>query len=243
MNILALIPARGASKGLPDKNLRPFAGLPLIEHSIRLASLCPEIARCVVSTDSPRIAEAAKAAGADVPFLRPAALAQDDTPLWPVLQHALAQVEAAGGRFDAVLLLDPTSPTRLPEDVAEASRRLAAAPAADGIVAVAEPDFNPVWHSVVEKDGLMADLLPEGGAYNARQQAPRVLHITGLLYLWRARFVRESPAWRNAGKHLMLELPERRSCSIDTLDQFERAEALIKAGLVDLPWLKEKSRP
>lgn len=240
--MLALIPARGASKGLPGKNLRSFAGLPLIEHSIRLARLCPEVKRCVVTTDSPEIAAAAKAAGAEVPSLRPAALAQDDTPLWPVLQHALAEAEASGGRFDAVLLLDPTSPTRLPEDVAEAAKRLAAAPDAAGVVAVAEPDFNPVWHSVVDKGGWMADLLPEGGAFNARQEAPRVLHITGLLYLWRAAFVRSSPGWRNAGKHLMLELPERRSCSIDTLDQFQRAEALVNAGLVELPWLKENKR-
>lgn len=240
--MLALIPARAASKGLPGKNLRPFAGLPLIEHSIRLAAMCPEISRCVVTTDSPQIAEAAKAAGAAVPFLRPASLAQDDTPLWPVLQHALAAEEAAGARFDFVLLLDPTSPTRLPEDVAEAVRRLAAAPDADGIVAVAEPDSNPIWHSVIDKDGAMADLIPEGAMFNSRQQVPRVFHITGLLYLWRARFVRESSNWRGVGRHLMLELPERRTSSIDTLDQFERIEALIKAGLIDLPWLKKGTR-
>lgn len=237
-----MIPARGASKGLPGKNLRPFAGLPLIEHSIRLAALCPEVSRCVVSTDSEEIAAAARAAGAAVPALRPADLAQDDTPLWPVLRHALAAEEKAGGRFDAVLLLDPTSPTRLPGDVAEAARRLAASPGADGIVAVSEPDFSPIWHSVVEKDGWMTDLLPEGAAFNARQQAPRVCRITGLLYLWRARFLRESPEWRKSGRHLMLELPERRSCSIDTLDQFERVEALVKAGLIDLPWLKKGAR-
>lgn len=237
-----MIPARGDSKGLPGKNLLPFAGLPLIEHSIRLAAVCPEISRCVVSTDSPAIAAAAKAAGAAVPALRPAALAKDDTPLWPVLQHALAAEEAAGGRFDAVLLLDPTSPTRLPEDVAEAVRRLNAAPDADGIVAVSEPDFSPVWHSVVDQNGWMTDLLPEGSAFNARQQAPTVYRITGLLYLWRARFVRESPEWRKAGRHLMLELPERRSCSIDTLDQFQRVEALVKAGLIELPWLKKGAR-
>lgn len=236
-----MIPARGASKGLPDKNLRPFAGLPLIEHSIRLAALCPEITRCIVTTDSPRVADAARAAGAEVPFLRPAALAQDDTPLWPVLQHALAHEEAAGRRCDALLLLDPTSPTRLPEDVAAAVRRLAAAPDADGVVSVAEPDSNPIWHCVVEKDGLMADLLPAGAAIEARQQAPRVFHITGLVYLWRARFVRDSPNWRG-GRNIMLELPERRTCSIDTLDQFERVEALVKAGLIELPWLKAGTR-
>jgi CMP-N,N'-diacetyllegionaminic acid synthase len=155
-----------------------------------------------------------------------------------VLQHALAHEEAAGRRYDTLLLLDPTSPTRLPGDVSEASRRLAAAPNADGVVAVSEPDFSPIWHSVVDRGGWMSDLLPEGAAFDARQQAPRVLHITGLLYLWRADFVRRSPNWRKTGRHLMLELPERRACSIDTLDQFERVEALVKAGLIELPWLR-----
>ena len=78
--ILAVIPARGGSKGLPGKNIRPLAGLPLIAHSIRFAKLCPEIKTCVVSTESPDIAEAARQLGGHVPFMRPPELAQDDTP-------------------------------------------------------------------------------------------------------------------------------------------------------------------
>ena len=102
--ILAVIPARSGSKGLPGKNVRTFAGLPLIAHSIRLAKLCPEIARCVVSTDSEEIAEIARAHGGDVPFLRPAELAQDDTPMWPVVQHSLREMEQRGAtRFGSVV--------------------------------------------------------------------------------------------------------------------------------------------
>ena len=91
--MLAVIPARGGSKGLPGKNIRQFAGLPLIVHSIRMAELCREIDDCVVSTDSEEIAEVARKYGAKVPFLRPAELARDDTPMWPVLQHALHEME------------------------------------------------------------------------------------------------------------------------------------------------------
>src|SRR5438093_76101 len=85
---LAVIPARGGSKGLPGKNVRPLAGLPLLVHSLRLAALCPEISRTVVSTDSAEIAEVARAAGGEV-LERPADLAGDETPMLPVLRHAL----------------------------------------------------------------------------------------------------------------------------------------------------------
>ena len=123
--VLAVIPARGGSKGLPGKNIRSFAGLPLIAHSILFAKMCPEIDRCIVSTDSSEIAEVARRYDADVPFLRPSDLAQDDTPMWPVIHHALDYVEESGGvKYELVILLDPTSPGREPADVAETVRRI-----------------------------------------------------------------------------------------------------------------------
>lgn len=235
---LAVIPARGGSAGLPGKNIRPFAGLPLLAHSLLLARACPEIDRCVVSTDSEEIAAAARAHGGEAPFLRPPELARADTPVWPVLRHALEALERLEGRtYERLILLDPTSPTRLPEDVAAAHRRLAAAPEADGIVAVSRPEFNPVWHCVVDKGGWMADLFPEGAAVDRRQDAPPVYRINGLLYLWRAAFVRSAQSWRT-GRNLLLETPELRAVSIDDLAQFETAELLVTSGLIRLPWLK-----
>ena len=237
--LLAVIPARGGSSGLPGKNIRPFAGIPLIAHSIRLARMCPEIGRCVVSTDSPEIAAVARQHGGDVPFLRPPELARSDTPIWPVLRHALETVEReAGAAFDRVLLLDPTSPTRLPEHVAAAARRLAGNPEADGVIAVSRPDFNPVWHCVVERDGWMEDLAAGGARIQRRQDAGPVYRINGLLYLWRAAAVRSRPSWREGTRLLLLETPEERAVSIDTLEQFRRAELLVKAGIVPLPWLE-----
>lgn len=236
--MLAVIPARGGSKGLPGKNVRPLMGLPLIAHSIRLARLCPEVTRCVVSTDSDEIAAVARAHGGDVPFLRPAALAQADTPMWPVLQHALAEAERLeGSRYDLLLLLDPTSPTRLPGDVRDAAALLSDDD--DGIVSVSEPEFNPLWHTVIEKDGRMADWLPQAAAISRRQDAPAIYRINGLLYLWRAAFVRRARDWRAEGRHRMLVVPEARAASIDDLPQFERVEALARAGLLAMPWLKE----
>lgn len=232
--VLAIIPARGGSKGLPGKNIRSFAGLPLIAHSIRFAGLCRQIDRCIVSTDSREIAEVARRYGADVPFLRPPELARDETPLWPVVRHALQAVEEATAmRYASVVLLDPTSPAREPTDLASALNRLAAAPSADGVIGVSRPEFNPVWHCVVERDGWMADLWAEGAGVNRRQDAPVIYRINGSIYLWRAEFVRTHPeSWRPQGRHLLHEIPELRAMSIDTAEAFDRAELLVKGGRI-----------
>jgi N-acylneuraminate cytidylyltransferase len=237
--LLAIIPARGGSKGLPGKNIRPLAGIPLIAHTIWFAKLCPEIDRCIVSTDSPEIAEVARQFGAEVPFIRPSMLAQDDTPMWPVLRHALVSVEQHYPvRYDLLLLLDPTSPAREPSDISEALRRLQECPGADGIIGVSKPDFNPIWNSVVERDGWMGDLMEHAHTFQRRQDVPTVYRITGSLYIWRSPFVRaQETSWRPNGRHLMYETPEYRTMSIDDDRQFQRAELLVKNGLVRFPWL------
>lgn len=237
--ILAVIPARGGSKGLPGKNLRPFAGLPLIAHTIQFAKLCPEIDRCIVSTDSPEIAEVAKRFGADVPFIRPSELAQDEVPMWPVLRHALAQVEQQeDAQYSALLLLDPTSPFRELSDVSGIWRRLQECPSADGVIGVSQPTYNPIWHGVVERDGWMAELFEEGGRFERRQEVPTVFHINGSVYIWRAEFVRkEAQSWRQTGKYLTYEIPDWRAISIDNVEEFERAERLVKGGLIGFSWL------
>lgn len=242
--LLAVIPARGGSKGLPGKNIRPFLGLPLIAHSILLTKMCPEIDRMVVSTDSPEIAEIARNFGADVPFMRPADLAQDNTPILPVLKHALSAIENMdGAKYEYLLLLDPTSPTRLPEDVAGAYQRLREVQAADGIIGVSQPEFNPIWHCVVERNGWMTDLDETASKYERRQDVPIVYRINGLLYIWRTDFVRKrESSWRANGKHLIYELPDIRAISIDNLREFERAEVLVKSALITLPWLPPDRR-
>ncbi len=237
MTTLAVIPARGGSKGLPGKNIRPLAGLPLIEHSLRLAGLCPELDRTIVSTDSEQVAAVARAVGGDVPFLRPAELAGDDTAMLPVLQHALAEVDPHGEDYDLLLLLDPTSPGRLPQDVSRAHELLSATPVADGVVAVSEPSFNPIWHAVVERDGYLEQLIPEGRAYGRRQDVPRVFRINAALYLFRTAFLRrEEETWQN-GRHLPLEIADLRAFHIDSEDDFRLCELVLESGLVTLPWL------
>lgn len=232
--LLAVIPARGGSKELPLKALLPLAGRPLIAHSIELARRCPQIVRLIVSTDSEEIAETARSHGADVPFLRPADLARDETPMWPVVRHALA---AVGESYDAVLLLQPTSPLRLPEDVTAATTLLAGCPDADGVVGVSDAHPNPIWTARTIRDGFLEALVPDA-AYSRRQDVPRVVAVNGALYLWQADFIRDhidDPS--TVGRYLPLEIPGRRAMDIDTAADLETAEVLLRSGLVSLPWL------
>ena len=243
-NVLAVIPARGGSKGLPGKNIRPFVGLPLIAHTIMFARMCPEITRCIVSTDSEEIANVARQYEADVPFLRPPELAEDETPMWPVLKHALASAEETDGRsYDYLLLLDLTSPSREPADIAGAVARMEASPEADGIIGVSQPEFNPIWHCVVENDGWMTDLIDSGTQYERRQDVPSVYRVNGSLYIWRTNYVKsEAESWHDTKKHLIYEIPEYRAMAIDTPFEFQRFELMVNNGLIDFPWLDKPQK-
>lgn len=238
MALLAVIPARGGSKGLPRKNILPLAGIPLIEHSIRLAKMCPEIDRLVVSTDSQEIANVALAAGAEVPYLRPPELAEDDTPIFPVLRHVLTTLDPENTEYDYLLSLEPTSPGRTPQDVTTALRRLSDRDGADGIIGVHQPEYNVIWHSVVENGGWMKDLFEEGASYVRRQDIPTVFRLNASLFMWRSHFVRRPDVsnWR-VGNHLLHETPEERFLHIDTAEDLHKAELLVSNGLVSLPWL------
>lgn len=237
--VLAIIPGRGGSRGLPGKNIRPLGGLPLIAHSIRLAKMCPEIARTIVTTDSEEIAAVAREYGADVPFLRPADLAQDETPMWPVLRHALNAIETMEARrYGSVLLLDPTSPGRLPADVAQAVAALEKDKNAVGVIGVSEPHFNPRWVCVESAaDGYMRQSFPGDKVYTRRQDVPVTYRINGCLYLWRRDHVAGSAEMRLYDlPHRMVVISEERAVHIDELHDFRIAEMLVREKLIRFPW-------
>ena len=241
--LLAVIPGRGGSKGLPSKNIRPLMGMPLIAHSILFTRLCPAIDRCVVSTDSEEIADVARAHGAEVPFLRPYELSRDETSSLLVLQHALHEMEAhEGRRFESVLLLQPTSPARLPEDVRKAISALEQDSASVGVVAVSVAEFNPRFVCVAEQDGYMVRAFDEDKAYTRRQDVPPIYRINGLLYLWRRdHLAKASEKQLFAGPHRLLLIPRERAIDIDDLHDFRLAEILLREGIVNLPWLTSPS--
>jgi CMP-N,N'-diacetyllegionaminic acid synthase len=238
--VLAVIPARGGSKGLPGKNIRPFAGLPLIAHSILCAKMCPGVSRVIVSTDSDAIAARALEYGAEVPFRRPAELAGDTAAMWPVIKHALNESETVFKEsYDAVVLLDPTSPARLPTDIAAALSTLASDDQCDGVIGVSEPEFSPYWHCVVEENGYMRDLFPTAKMFERRQDVPTAYCINASLYVWTRSLVLESDNWRS-GRLRMHIVPAIRAIHIDELHQFEIAELMVKNGLLSLPWLRDR---
>ena len=238
--MLAIIPARGGSKGLPGKNLRPLAGLPLLVHAIELARRSPEIARTLVSTDSAEIAEVARAAGGEAPFLRPLGLAGDDTAMLPVLQHAVRwQEETTGERVDTVLLLQPTGPLRLPQDVARAAESLAADVHAVGVMAVSEMPFHPRYVCTEpDERGYLRRAFRDAPQVTRRQDLPVVYRINGLLYLWRRDYLMSiSSVDLDSAIHRPLVLPKERAIDIDDEYDFRLAEWTLASGLVRLPWL------
>jgi N-acylneuraminate cytidylyltransferase len=239
MRVLGVIPARGGSKGLPGKNIKPLAGRPLLAHSIACAGLTKRLTRTIVTSDDEPILRVAKACGGDVPFVRPAELARDDTPMMPVLQHAMQTVERLeSSTYDALALLDPTSPGRLPEEIDRAVEMLEREPTADGVVAVSEPLFNPLWVGVFVRDGTLLPAFEHESSFARRQDVPRFFRINGAFYLWRRDFLLGAgPDWVKRGKHLPLEMAEERAFSIDTAFEFQVAELLVKNGLISLPWV------
>lgn len=242
--ILAVIPARGGSKGLPGKNILPLFGKPLLAHTVVLAQQLGADVRCIVSTDDDGIAGVARASGADVPFIRPASLASDSAPMSVVLRHALTTMESIESiTYDALLLLDPTSPTRSLEYVRSGIEKLKANPHLDGVVSVSEPFFNPTWVGVKPEQAsndVLTRYFSEGTGVVRRQDVDRFLRINGSFYVWRADFIRRlDKSWFDEGVHGSIEIPELHAFSIDDEREFRLVEAVVRAGLAPLPGLSE----
>ncbi len=238
LTVLGVIPARGGSRGLPRKNLRPLAGLPLIGHTIRCAGLVTQITRSIVSTDDPEIAAVARELGGDVPFLRPPELARDDSPTALVVRHALEFAELdAGIKYDAVVLLEPTSPCRVPADVEKAIDQLATDPGVDGVVSISEPTFNPLWVGVrTSNAGPLERFFPSAAGTTRRQELEHYFRINGSFYVWRSSFVRRlRGSWFDEGTFGGYEIPESQAFSIDDEYEFKLIEALVNAGMCQLP--------
>ncbi|CAA7614391.1 acylneuraminate cytidylyltransferase family protein [Magnetospirillum sp. SS-4] len=221
LSVLALITARGGSKGLPGKNVRPLGGKPLVAWSVEQARTATLVDRVVISSDDAAIIDAAVTAGAEAPFVRPAALADDSASSADAVRHALGALDRT---YDLLALLQPTSPLRLAADVDACIRKVAetGAPSCVGVTPAAKP---PWWMQTMDEHCRLSPLLPpiQGGR---RQDLPVVYVPNGAVYVVRVPWFLEHGAFLGEGS-LGYVMPAERSVDIDSLLDFRLAEAVL----------------
>ena len=221
----AFIFARGGSKGLPEKNIKPLAGKPLLQYSIDTALASPSIDLVFVSTDDEQIAKIAKEGGAIV-INRPAELASDTSPEWLSWRHAIEWVQAHYGNFDGFVSLPATSPLRDVEDVEAAINKLIATEA-DICISVTPANRSPFFNMVKQTESGMVELVnkPQGEVAR-RQDAPAVFDITTVVYATTPDFVLNNYGLFS-GKVTSIEVPKERAVDIDDIYDFKLAEAIV----------------
>lgn len=226
MNFPAFIFARGGSKGLPNKNLKDFGGKPLIVWAIEQALSTPEISNVIVSTDSIEIAEVAKDARAEVPFMRPDQLATDDSPEWLSWIHAIRETELHKTN-QPFISVPPTSPLRSAEDISMCINEFLG-DKVDAVIAVTESSRSPFFNMVkMEQDGKCELLVQGGGNFSRRQDFAQAFDITTICYVASPTFILEK-------NHLFeglvkgVVVPRIRGIDIDTQDDFDLALAIAR---------------
>lgn len=227
MKIIALICARGGSKGLPGKNTRPLAGKPLIGWAINQAQAVKRINRILVSTDSEEIAEVARQYGADVPFLRPAELAQDNSSERLAWRHALSFLKLTDGAYPDVLIVVPaTAPLRSVEDLERCLDEYEKG-SADTVITVTDSHRSPYFNMVkVNSDGTVGLVIPPAEVITRRQDVPAVYDVTTVAYVSDPEFVMTHDGIFD-GRVRSVHVPAERALDIDTLLDFRVAECLI----------------
>lgn len=222
--ILAIIPARGGSKGLPGKNIKPLCGKPLIVWTIELALECPLISRVVVSTDDEAIAGVAKKAGADIPFMRPSDLAGDESSSHDVLRHCVSNIK---GFYDIVVLLQPTTPLRTQ---ATLSRALEACIAASKPVVTVSKSSKPLeWMYYIsdERMEFACESPNESRRPSRRQDCKDVFYIDGNVYCWPTSVLMSQPTLLDAST-IPIVSSSSEAVDIDTISDFHYCEFLLK---------------
>jgi len=233
VTVLGVVTARAGSKGIPGKNTRLLGGKPLIAHTIDAAQESGVFDRLILSTDDEEAAAIARARGCEVPFMRPGALARDDTPHLPVMQHAVDTLRHEGYDADAVMILQPTSPLRRPEDIRRAVDLLEAT-GADSVVSVTRvPDhYNPMRTVRVDAGGL-ATMFVDGAPVRTRpvrrQDVPAAWAIDGAIYLFRTAVLSAAQPSLYGDSTAAFVMPPPYGINIDDLDDWQQAERALAA--------------
>jgi N-acylneuraminate cytidylyltransferase len=223
--IVCLIFARGGSKGLPDKNIRPLLGKPLIQWTIETAFKVPEISRVIVSTDSSQIAEIAVSCGAEVPFVRPEYLSSDTAAELDAWKHALAYLRDEELSMPEIMVsLPATAPLRSVADVSQAIQ-LFFSTDSDLVVAVSEAQRNPYFNMLTKENDLFK-LGNSSHKVSRRQDAPEFFDLSTVVYVARTNFVIAADRILD-GKTRAIVIPKNRALDIDDLSDFQYAEFLL----------------
>jgi CMP-N-acetylneuraminic acid synthetase len=225
--VLCLIPARGGSRGLSGKNVKPICGRPLIAWTVDAALASEYVDDVIVSTDDDQITQAALTAGARVPFRRSTDLASDTSKMADVVVDALDRLAADGHVFDLVVLLQPTSPLRTAIDVDAALRRMTETDA-DSVVSVCLAEHSPLLTGTLPADGSLANFLPPVASTANRQELPIHYRLNGAVYVAKVSRFRESRSFLGPRAFAYIMPPER-SVDIDSALDFKLAESLLSA--------------
>lgn len=224
MKTLYIIPARGGSKGIPGKNIKPLAGKPLIGYSIDVARQLAEDKDICVSTDDPKIINTVENMGLKVPFVRPPELATDQSGTYEVLLHALDFYESNGVHYDTLVLLQPTSPFRTVDDV-QACLNLYS-PDIDMVVSVKQAATNPYYNAFETDENGFLHISKGEGNFTRRQDAPKVWEYNGAVYVINVESLRKMPLGKFTRRR-MYEMNAEHSIDLDTPTDWLIAEILI----------------
>jgi len=230
MRILALIPARGGSKGVPGKNTKLLNGKPLLAYTSEIAMQSKPLTEVIVSTEDAQIMEAAKELGIQVPFIRPMALAQDDTPTIDVIIHALQWYKKQNVLFDAVCLLQVTSPFRTLDFLDKAIEKFIGS-GCDSLVSVQRvPDeYNPHWTFEVDEGGCLKIATGEAEIIPRRQELPIAYHRDGSIYITKTEVLLKEHSLYGKSTAFIESKPDF-YVNIDTMKDWEKAEEMIKTS-------------
>lgn len=227
MKILAVIPARGGSKGIPKKNIKLLGNKPLLQFTAEKALASKLLTQVILSTDSDEIAQVGKAIGLEVPFLRPQNLALDTTPTIEVLQHALAFYENQGVFFDAICILQPTTPFRDEGEIDKAIEKFKATNV-DTLISVLEVphQFNPHWAFEVDNQENLKIATGETKIISRRQELPKSYYRDGSIYLIKTNLIKEGLLFKNAIGYI--ESNAKNNVNLDTMEDWLLAEEIVK---------------
>ncbi len=220
-----LVTARGGSKGIPGKNVRDLAGKPLIAWTLEEARKSQRLSRLIVSTDDPEIARVCRQWGGEVPFVRPAELAQDDTPHLVVVEHAIQWLRDRGQMPDYLLTLQPTCPLRTVEDI-DRSIQLATTRNASAVMSVCEPPHHPLWTKQITEEGHLVPFIPWSGSL-VRQLLPKVYTVNGVIHLHHCETLLRTRMMQPTDS-VPYVMPAERSIDIDTPWEFRLAELILR---------------